>query len=123
MKKLFAIFAVSVAAVMLSGCASYWEANNKAVAQLYKQMSPEWLKANIVTGKTTPAEVTALFGQPVFKHSSAGTGFVAAFMPDERWTYSVRFTSSETTARETKSIVFSFKNGTVSDYNVSSMAF
>lgn len=111
------------AAVLLCGCAGMFEANNRAVAQLSQQMSPEWLKANIVIGKTTPAEVLNFFGKPMIKNASAGSGFGAAFMPDEMWTYSVRFSSTVSPDRETKTIVFSFKNGTVSNYNVSSMSF
>ena len=106
--------------LLFAGCS--FTANNQAVAKLYQQMSPEWLKANIIVGKTTPSEVEAFFGRPFLKTSSAGTGLGAAFMPDAMWTYSVRFSNTESSGRETKSIVFSFKNGTVSDYQVSSVS-
>jgi hypothetical protein len=120
MKNLFCVLA---ATALLCGCSGMFEANNRAVAQLSQQMSPEWLKANIVIGKTTPQEVLGFFGKPMLKNASSGTGMVAAFMPDEMWTYSVRFSSTASPDRETKTIVFSFKNGTVSNYNVSSMSF
>jgi hypothetical protein len=119
------ILCTIAAAALLCGCAGMFEANNQAVAKLNAQMSPEWLKANIVIGKTTKEEVQGFFGEPMFKNASSGSGAGAAFMPDEMWTYSVRFSSADMhgSAHWSKAIVFSFKNGTVSDYNVSSTSF
>lgn len=122
MKNLLCILA---AATLLCGCSGIFAENNKRVEQLNQQMSAEWLKAHVVVGKTTPDEIKAWFGQPVMKSASAGSGIGAALMPDEIWTYSVRFSEADKggVSRWSKAIAFSFKDGTVSNYNVTSTAF
>lgn len=119
---------ICLAVVIFCGCSPFAE-NNKRVEQLNQQMTTPWLKEHIIVGKTTPEEVRAFFGNPLYQTASAGAGISSAFMPDEIWTYSVRFSEAQNSwsggsvSRWTKSIAFSFKNGTVSDYQISSVAF
>jgi hypothetical protein len=117
-----AFFTVSL---LLCGCSGMFEQNNARVAAMDQEMSVDWLKSHVVIGKTTTDDILAWYGKPLMQSSSAGS----PFMPDEIWTYSVRFTkvtnswSGGSTDYWTKAIAFSFKNGVVINYNVTSTAF
>jgi len=112
---------IILAAVLLCGCSGLFTEHHSAQAGAIDQMSPEWLKGNIIVGKTTPAEVRTFFGQPVIKDFSPAAGVDRARLPDAMWIYSLR--SKDSPGQGGKSIVFSFKNGTVSDYSVSGRSF
>lgn len=94
-----------VFALTAAGCAVF----RSGVTHTYgkKQLSPEFIAANIVKGKTTKAEVVALLGKPdstmvmdynmptfeVPKYGEGGivgsqTVDVSAMMAHETWTYS-----------------------------------
>lgn len=118
-------FLIVAFGAVLCGCAG----NDEAFNQLNDQMSPEWLKSHIIIGQTTKEEVRLWFGKPLVENSMAGSGLAAALMPDEIWTYSVRFSQLHKSwinpyyDNWTKSIAFSFKNGVVSNYNVNNVQF
>jgi hypothetical protein len=128
MKTLKILLFFVVVLSLQTACAPFAE-NNKRVEQLNQQMSADWLKTHVVPGKTTRDDVLALYGAPMFKTASAGTTFGSEFMPDEIWTYAVRFTKIEnswsggSSQHWSRSIAFSFKNGLVSDYHVSESSF
>lgn len=107
-------------ACILVGCETAEHA--AAVRELDQRMSHEWLKANIITGKTTKAEIVHWFGQPFSKTSSSSSllGF------DEMWTYSVRFSRLEEKLFNggvvywTRAVVFNFKEDVVVNFTASS---
>lgn len=115
-----------LSALLLCGCAATTERHNQAVFELDKRMSPEWLKDNVEIGKTTKDQVLQWFGKPLTRTTTATSGFAGAMMPDEMWTYAVRFSTIERKGlgfsddKWTRSLVFSFKDGVVSSYNTSS---
>ncbi len=91
------------------------------------KMSPEWIKDNIVIGKTTEQEVKAIYGKPLNETSMAGISVQNNIMPDKLISYAVTFSErtnnlqgSYVSRRTTRSLVFSFKNNVVINYNTSS---
>lgn len=89
---------------------------------LETKMSEDYLKKNIVIGKTTESEIRSIYGKPMFETGGAGHPMMA----DRLWTYAVTFTEwnqdvqNTRKRRTTRSLVFSFKSGVVSSYNFSS---
>jgi hypothetical protein len=107
-----------MAAALLSGCAtSTFEADNNARVKLTRQMSPDWLKSNIVLDKTTQPEVHGFFGEPLFKNLSTGSSVDTNSVPLEMWTYQGAW--DKKVNQPCKFIVFSFTNDIIVGYHVS----
>lgn len=111
--------AVAILAVhLLLGCQS--EQHYKAVKAYESHFTPEWLKANVVPGTTTSAEVLAQLGKPMSKttQSNAILGF------DEMWVYAVQFSElsgklGDGVRRTGRSVVVNFKDGKVVNFSTS----
>ena len=125
-------FAIALAMTcLLSGCMSTAEskAYDKAVRGLEERMQPDWLKSNVIIGKTTKSEIMQWFGKPMIKNSMQMSGLAGAMMPDEIWTYSVKFTEVKSLNinvrpdRRIRTLAVSFKGDTVSAINTSGMEF
>jgi hypothetical protein len=110
-------------ALIPSGCMQNQFNQMAAEAKtLENKMSEDYLKKNIVIGKTTESEVRGIYGKPMFETGGAGHPMMA----DRMWTYAATFTEfnqdiqNTRKRRTTRSLVFSFKNGVVASYNFSS---
>ena len=116
---------IPVTLFLLCGCAAQFAELGKRNEALDQKLSPEWLQAHVVIGQTTKQEVAGWFGPPIRKTSSVSSLPGSEMMPDEIWTYAVRFSKTERagwdfkTAAWTRALVFSFKKGVVSIYNTS----
>ena len=106
-----------MAAVLVSGCATSFEAENNARLKLTRQMAPKWLKSHIAPGKTTQPEVHKFFGEPLFKNTSVGLSPDTNLVPLEMWLYQGGW--DKKIEQPAKFIVFSFTNDIVSAYTVS----
>src|SRR5450432_3041403 len=104
--------------MLVSGCSTTkYEAENNARLKLTSQMSPNWLKSNIVIGKTTQPEVHQFFGDPLLKNLSTGLSEDTNSVPLEMWTYQGAWDPK--IKQPLKFIVFSFTNDIVTDFRVS----
>jgi|LauGreDrversion4_2_1035121.scaffolds.fasta_scaffold253709_4 hypothetical protein len=122
MKTLF-LASTLLLGTLASGCMQdYLNQTDKELKALETRMSEDYLKQNIVIGKTTEPEIRNLYGKPMFETGGSGN----TLMADRIWTYSVRFVEFNqglelgVKRKTTRSLVFSFKNGVVSSYNFSS---
>jgi hypothetical protein len=113
---------ILMAAVLVSGCTTTkYEAENNARLKLTSQMSPKWLKSNIVFGKTTQPQVHQFFGDPLLKNLSTGLSEDTNSVPLEMWTYQGAWDPK--IKQPLKFIVFSFTNDIVTDFRVSQNEF
>ena len=111
-----------------SGCLQkQFDENAKVIKDYELKMSPEWVKENILIGKTTEQEVKTIYGKPLNETSMGGVGVQNKIMPDKLISYAVTFSErnnnlqgSYVSRRTTRSLVFSFKNNVVINYNTSS---
>ena len=99
----------------------------KRIKDYELKMSPEWIKENILIGKTTEQEIKAIYGKPLNETSMGGVSVQNNIMPDKLISYAVTFSErtnnlqgSYVSRRTTRSLVFSFKNNVVINYNASS---
>jgi hypothetical protein len=106
------------AALLVSGCAtSNYEKDNNLKLAVTRKMSPKWLNAHIVPGKTTRPAVHQLFGDPLFKNPIVGSSEDTNSAPLVMWTYQGGW--DKKIKQPVKFIVFSFTNDIVSAYTVS----
>jgi len=108
-----------------SGCQT--QEQYQATKQLEERMTPEWVKANLKVGETTTDEVLRLYGRPATRTSMASSGLAGNMMPDEMWTYAIKFTESDgkfhwdpgTGIRSNVRVMsLSFKNGKLMNFTV-----
>jgi hypothetical protein len=112
------LICILMALVLVSGCTTTsYEAENNARQKLTSQMSPKWLKSNIVFGKTTQPQVQQFFGDPLFKNLSTGSSEDTNSVPLEMWTYQGAWDPK--IEQPVKFIVFSFTNDIVTNFRVS----
>ena len=118
MARMEKIICTLIVVFVFCGCqTSTFEVENNARVKLTRQMSPNWLKSNIVSGKTTQPEVHKFFGDPMFKNLSTGSTLDTNSVPLEMWTYQGAW--DKKVAQPRKFIVFSFTNDIVSAYKIS----
>ena len=127
MKCNFIIFPLLLSLFSSACMQKQFDESAKRIKDYELKMSPEWIKDNIVIGKTTEQEVKAIYGKPLNETSMAGIGVQNNIMPDKLISYAVTFSErtnslqgSYVSRRTTRSLVFSFKNNVVINYNTSS---
>lgn len=116
-----------LSSIVLSGCLQHqFDESAKRIKDYELKMNPEWVKNNIVIGKTTEQEVKSIYGKPMNETSMAGIGVQNNIMPDKIITYAVTFSErtnnwqgSYVSRRTTRSLVFSLKNNIVINYTTS----
>ena len=126
--KFKSILLLLLLSIVSSACMQkQFDESAKRINDYELKMSPEWIKDNIVIGKTTEQEVKAIYGKPLNETSMAGIGVQNNIMPDKLISYAVTFSErtnslqgSYVSRRTTRSLVFSFKNNVVINYNTSS---
>ena len=127
MKCNFIIFPLLLSLFSSACMQKQFDESAKRIKDYELKMSPEWVKENILIGKTTEQEVKTIYGKPLNETSMGGVGVQNNIMPDKLISYAVTFSErtnnlqgSYVSRRTTRSLVFSFKNNVVINYNTSS---
>ena len=127
MKCNFIIFPLLLSLFSSACMQKQFDESAKRIKDYELKMSPEWIKDNIVIGKTTEQEVKAIYGKPLNETSMSGIGVQNNIMPDKLISYAVTFSErnnnwqgSYVSRKTTRSLVFSLKNNIVINYTTSS---
>lgn len=120
------IFSI-LSATLLIGCLqNQFDNDSNRIKDYEIKMTADWIKDNIVIGKTTEQEIKTIYGKPLNETSMAGVGVKNNLMPDKIITYAVTFSErtnnwqgSYVSRRTTRSVAFSLKNNLVINYTTS----
>lgn len=126
--KLKSIVSLLLLSLISNGCMQKkFDENAKYIKEYETRMTPEWIKENIIIGKTTEPEIKSYYGKPLNETSMAGVAVQNNLMPDKIITYALTFTyrtnniqGSYVSRRTSRSLVFSLKNNIVINYTTSS---